>query len=148
MKKKMIFVGLFLLAIIGALALFLSSIQTTRAPQAQADVKELRERIRHLEELTAILEKKLSEKRDVKHATFTPDGKLLVTQDDKSTRIWDLHDGKGPATVIPAPAQPAPGVDSPAAPIPPGTSIPPGWKAREFNGMTYYVVPLALESNR
>ena len=142
MKKKTIFGGLFLLAIVG-LALFLSSIQRAPAPGAQSDVKDLRARIRHLEELTATLEKKLGEKRDVKHATFSPDGKVVVTDDGKSTRIWDVRDPKAPGTLIPAPAQPAPGVDSPAAPIPPGASIPPGWKPREFNGMTYYVVPLS-----
>ena len=103
----MIFGGLFLIVIIGVLALFLTSIYRTPVPLAQADVKELRERIRHLEELTASLEKKLNEKRDVKHATFSPDGKAVITHDDdKQVRIWDLQDGKATPTPVPAPARP------------------------------------------
>ena len=138
MKKKMIFTGLFLVAILAALSLLLSSTKRTPTSYVQADVKELRERIKHLEQLTATLEKKLNEKHDnqIKHATFTPDGKALVTQGDNATRIWQLHDPKAPGTLLPAPVQPAPALNSPAA------SIPPGWKPHEFNGMTYYVVPL------
>ena len=136
MKKKLIFTGLFLLAILGALTLLLSSISIKPAPQSQAELKQLRERIRHLEELTATLEKKLNEKQDsqVKHATFTPDGKVVITHDDKQVRVWHSRDGKEITPQIPT--QPAPSGNTPAA------SVPPGWKAHEFNGLSYYLVPL------
>jgi hypothetical protein len=29
-----------------------------------------------------------------------------------------------------------------ATPVPPAPSVPEGWQSRQFNGMTYYVVPL------
>ena len=137
MKTRIIFAGLFLLAILATVALLLSSNKRPSASYAGADVKELRERIKHLEELTAALEKKLSDKRDnpVTHATFSPDGKTIITG-DKQARIWDARNGKEITPSIPNPTQPAPSAN------PSPGSIPPGWKAHEFNGMTYYVVPL------
>lgn len=145
MKKKIILAGsLILIVTLGLAALFLRVTRTSRAPQAQAEVKELRERVKHLEEITAALEKKLglTERKKhanaVTHATFTPDGKLLVTTDDQTERIWRVPDGEGTVTpVVPLPAQPAPSPNSPSF------SVPPGWKPHEFNGMTYYLVPLA-----
>jgi len=137
MKKKVIF-GLFLLAMLAALAVWLTSTKSIPTSYAQTDVKELRERIRHLEELSAIFEKKLNEKHNnqVQHAAFTPDGKAVITYDEKGAHIWQPQDPKG--TPVPVPTQPALSGNPPAA------LIPPGWKAHEFNGMTYYLVPLTM----
>jgi hypothetical protein len=40
-----------------------------------------------------------------------------------------------PPTAVPNPSRPM-------VPVQPGTQVPNNWQQREFNGMTYYVVPL------
>jgi len=118
--------------------------KTTRAPQAPANVKELTERIARLEELVAKLERKsaTSESKPGPGTTaaFSPDGKTIFTQDGKALRVWQGSQSSpqvGPAQVPPIPV--------PTAPV---KQVPPGWKTKEFNGMTYYMVPLAEHSAR
>ena len=96
------------------------------------------------EEDLAKLEKKSataeSKARPGTTATFSPDGKTIFTQDGKALRVWQGSQSSpqvGPAQV-------------PSIPVPtaPAKQVPPGWKTKEFNGMTYYMVPLAEHSAR
>ena len=109
---------------------------STPAPQPQTKV--LTDRIARLEELVARLQKNAgnpeSKKRE-RTATFSPDGKAIVVLDDKAARVWQVPQA-ALHLELPA-AQPIPVPNVPARPIPPG------WKPREFNGLTYYMTPLA-----
>ena len=140
--KRIIIFSIVVFVVVCALVMFLT--KTTRAPQAPQNVKELTERIARLEELGAKLEKK-SASSEVKPgpgttATFSPDGKTIFTQDGKALRVWQGSQSSpqvGPAQVPPIPV-----------PTAPAKQVPPGWKTKEFNGMTYYMVPLTEHSAR
>jgi len=130
---------------LAGVAAFLSFNHKTPGRSAQdiATIKDLTERIKRLEQSIAALEKAAglaeSAKRGnrVGEATFSPDGKRILTRDGKTVRIWDAHSGTVVTNLVPTPT---PG---PAVAVPPNTAVPPGWQPREFNGMTYYLVPLA-----
>jgi len=109
-----------------------------RSAQDVATIKELTERIKRLEQSMAAMENgsPLAKSGRAGSATFSPDGKRVLTHDGKTTRIWDAHSGTVITNLVPTPT---PG---PAIAAPPSTSVPPGWQPRQFNGMTYYMVPL------
>ena len=91
------------------------------------------DRIKHLEDVVARLEKNAtlaSKNQGIAQAEFTPDGKAIATHDGKSLRIWQVPSAGNPATPLPLAN-------------PPAQKLPPGWQPHEFNGMTYYMVPLA-----
>jgi len=129
---------------VAAVGAFLSFNHKTPARSAQdvATIKELTERIKRLEQTMAAMEKGLDRSESAARgnragsATFSPDGKRLLTHDGKTTRVWDVHSGTVITNLVPTPT---PG---PAIAAPPSTSVPPGWQPRQFNGMTYYMVPL------
>jgi len=96
------------------------------------------DRIKQLEKAVARLEKTATPvSKDhpdrIAQAEFTPDGKAIRTYDDNSLRIWQVPSAGKPVTIAPLPNQPS-------------QELPPGWQPHEFNGMTYYVVPLAHPS--
>ena len=111
-----------------------ASVRSTRDIGA---IKELTDRIKRLEQTVAAMERAATERakqRQVDEATFSPDGKRLLTRKDKSVRLWDAQTGKPITNAVPVPWSGA---------VAPKATIPPGWQPREFNGMTYYMVPLA-----
>jgi len=119
MKKKIAIT--IVAAVMGAVTIFLGVTQTTRLTQ----------RIKHLEGDIARLESKVELFEAKRHSEAKS---LRVLQVPKPPQLPNA------VTVLPSPIQPAPNL--------PSAAIPHGWQPREFNGMTYYVVPLANESGQ
>lgn len=135
MKRKIAFI-IILLVVAALVGSFVVS-SRRQASNFPPDVRELTARVNHLEELVAKLEKKAAaaETSSRRSAVFTPDGKTITTQEGKTVRVWEMPNT--PKELKPTPTQPGP------IPNTPSTKVPPAWKPREFNGSTYYVIPLA-----
>jgi hypothetical protein len=122
--------------ILAAVTVFVSLTHTSRAPSS--DVTALNQRIKHLEQIVARLEQRgtATTQKTVEylaHAKFTPDGKTLVTQAGQSTSILQVppHVPQGGKSSL----QPLPNART--------SEMPSGSRPFEFNGVTYYVIPLA-----
>src|SRR4051812_18545749 len=136
--KTRIVLATFVAAAIGAAAILsFNHRPPVRSPQDIATIKELTEKIKHLEQALAAKERPTVQRDTAKpgqvaEATFSPDGKQVLTRNGKTIRLWEAPSGTLLTNAVPSPWV------APAKP-----SVPPGWQAREFNGMTYYMVPLA-----
>jgi hypothetical protein len=149
--KTRIVLATFAAVVIGAAAILsLNRKAPERSAQDIATIKELTERIKRLEQALAAKEKPTvqtdrAKQGQVAEATFSPDGKEVLTRNGKTVRLWEVQSGTVLTNSVPSPnldfflQRP----ETPARVPPAKPSVPPGWQTREFNGMTYYMVPLA-----